>query len=192
MKPRTEPPSEAAPPPVGRKILITGSSGAGKSTLARALATLLGLPYTEVDALFHGPGWVRRPAFEADLAAVVAGPAWVLDAAGYASVQDLLWSSADTLVWLDYPKRVVMSRVLRRSFVRAADRRELWNGNTEGFRDWVDPEHPIRWAWSTFAGRRAQNLARIADPRWSHLTVVRHQSPRQTRAWLRGLRDSRP
>ncbi len=31
---------------------------------------------------------------------------------------------------------------------RALTRRELWNGNRESFRNWLDPEHPIRWAWA--------------------------------------------
>jgi hypothetical protein len=30
--------------------------------------------------------------------------------------------------------------------VQATTRRELWNGNRETFRDWLDPDHPIRWA----------------------------------------------
>jgi adenylate kinase family enzyme len=191
MTPPTEP-EPGLPPLVGRKILVTGTTGAGKSTMARSLAARLVLPYTEVDALFHGPGWVRRPAFEDDVAAAVAGAEWVLDAANYSSVKDLLWSSADTLVWLDYGKPLVMSRVLRRSFARATYARQLWNGNTEGFRDWVDPEHPIRWAWSTYDRRRAENLARIADPQWSGLAVVRLRSPRDASAWLRGLPDFRP
>jgi adenylate kinase family enzyme len=160
--------------------------------MARQLAARLGLPYTEVDALYHGPGWVPRPSFEADVAAVVAAPGWVLDSMGYETVRDLIWSTGDTLVWLDFGKPLVMARLLRRSFDRALHRRELWNGNTEGFRDWLSPEHPIRWGWSEFAPRRALMLTRIADPRWSHLAVVRLRSPRAASEWLHGLPDFRP
>jgi adenylate kinase family enzyme len=159
--------------------------------LARELAARLGLAYAEVDALFHGPGWLKRPSFEADVAAVAAAPGWVLDAAGYASVRDLLWARADTVVWLDYSRPVVMSRVLRRSFARATYDRELWNGNTETFRDWLSPEHPVRWAWSEFDRRRADTLARSADQAWAPLTVLRHRQPRDTRHWLRSVPDCR-
>jgi adenylate kinase family enzyme len=190
MTPPTEPP--VPPPPLGRRILVAGSTGSGKSTMARELAARLGLPYTEMDALFHGPGWVPRPTFEADVEAVVAAPAWVLDSMGYESVRDLVWSRGETLVWLDFSRPLVMTRLLRRSFDRAANRRELWNGNSEGFRDWLSPEHPIRWAWTTFAARRALMLTRIADPRWSQLAVVRLRSPRDASAWVRGLPDFRP
>ena len=48
-----------------RRLLVGGLTGSGKSTPARVLSVRLGLPYTEVDGLFHGPGWVRLPTFEA-------------------------------------------------------------------------------------------------------------------------------
>ena len=90
-------------------------------------------------------------------------------------------------VRLDYTRPVVMSRVLRRSFARATYARELWNGNTEGFRDWADPEHPVRWAWTTFTTRRSETEAWSRDPRWRHVAVTRLTSPHQTRTWLATL-----
>jgi hypothetical protein len=45
-----------------------------------------------------------------------------------AEVRDLLWPHVTTLVWLDYPRRVVMGRVIRRSIRRAGAKLELWNG----------------------------------------------------------------
>ena len=53
----------------------------------------------------------------------------------------------------------------------------------------VDPEHPVRWAWTQHGRRRATHLQRIADPRWRELSVVRLRSPRETREWLTGLAD---
>ncbi len=149
--------------------MVGGVSGAGKSTLARQIGERLDLPYTEIDALFHGPGWQPRPSFVADVDAATAGEVWVVDSDGYAPVRDLVWSRADTLVWLDYGRPLVMSRVIRRSFARATYDRHLWNGNTEGFRDWADPDHPVRWAWAQHGPRRATIRARLADPRWAGL-----------------------
>jgi adenylate kinase family enzyme len=45
---------------MGRKIAVVGVSGNGKTTFARAVAVKLDLPYTELDALNHKPGWSRR------------------------------------------------------------------------------------------------------------------------------------
>lgn len=168
----------------GRRVLVTGSSGAGKTTLARRISERLGLTLVEVDALFHGPGWVPRESFVEEVEAATRPDGWVADSAGYAAVRDLLWERADTLVWLDYSRPRVMGRVLRRSFARATYDRELWNGNREGFRDWADPEHPVRWAWSHHAQRRAETVEQLAWPDAVHVSVVHLTTPAQARHWL--------
>ncbi|WP_283136895.1 hypothetical protein [Rhizohabitans arisaemae] len=167
------------------RVLVSGVSGAGKTTLATALSALLGLPRFELDALHHGPGWTPRPEFEAEVAAFSAGPRWVTEDQYRSRLGSLLWERADTVIWLDLPRRTVMGRVLRRSLVRAATRRELWNGNREGFRDWLDPEHPIRWAWSGHAKRRLRTGALLA----AHpgVTAIHLRSAAQARRWLDGL-----
>ncbi len=167
------------------RVLVSGISGAGKSTLARRLAAAKGLPYQELDALFHGPGWTERPTFVADVEALAAQDRWVFDSDGYGAVRDVLWSRADTLVWLDLPRRQVMLRVLRRSLWRALRRVELWNGNREGFGAWKDSGHPVRWAWHQHGARRALVAARVADPAWGHLTVHHLRSTREARRWWR-------
>jgi hypothetical protein len=166
-------------------VLVAGISGAGKTTLARRIATRFDLPFTEVDALFHGPGWTERPTFAQDVAQVVATDRWVLDSVGYSAVRDLMWSRADTLVWLDLPRWQVMLRVLRRSVWRALRRTELWNGNREGLGAWKDSGHPVWWAWNQHAARRALIAERVADPRWAHLSVVHLRTAREARRWAR-------
>lgn len=168
----------------GRRVIVAGISGAGKTTLARRLAALHALPFTEIDALFHGPGWTERPTFAAEVSAVVAGEEWVLDSVGYSSVRDLMWDRADTLVWLDLPRWQVMLRVVRRSVWRVVRRTELWNGNREGIGAWRDSGHPIRWAWSGHGPRRELIAARLADPRWAHLDVHHLRTARAVRNWL--------
>jgi adenylate kinase family enzyme len=167
------------------RVLIAGISGSGKTTLAQALEQRLGLPRYELDALHHGPGWVKRPEFEADVGAFAAGERWVTEAQYPNVLGDLLWKRADTLVWLDLPRATVMKQVLRRSVARAVTRRELWNGNREGFRDWLDPGHPVRWAWSRHAGRRILTAERIAAH--PHLAVVHLTSAREARQWPTSL-----
>jgi hypothetical protein len=75
-----------------------------------------------------------------------------------------------------------MWRVIRRSVARAVLRQELWNGNRERARDWLSPEHPIRWAWSQAEPRRRRTGALVA--RFPDVTVVRLRTARQTRRWL--------
>jgi adenylate kinase family enzyme len=172
------------------RVLISGISGSGKTTLAVALSVLLALPRFELDALHHGPGRVRRQEFESDVDAFSAGPRWVTEDQYHRVLGDLLWQRADTVVWLDLPRRTVMLRVVRRSIVRAVTRRELWNGNREGFRDWLDAGHPIRWAWSQYELRRRESAARIA--RHPELTVIRLRSSHDARRWLNEFRARSP
>ena len=168
-----------------RRILVGGSSGAGKTTMAKALAQRLTIPHIEVDGLFHGPGWVPRPEFVADIDSLTSEPAWVIDH-DYAAARHLVWSRIDTFVWLDYSRAVCEWRVIRRSVPRALLRRELWNGNRERFfAMFSDPEHPVRWSWTHHAGKRADFQARVSQPEHVHLTVVRLRRPREARDWLR-------
>jgi len=168
------------------RVLVAGISGAGKTTFARSLSARLGLPRYELDALHHGPGWVKRPEFEADVAAFSTGPRWVTEDQYGRFLGDLLWDRADTVIWLDLPRRTVMWRVIRRSVARALTQRELWNGNRENWRDWIDPEHPIRWAWSGHAAKREAVAARIA--RHPDITVIRLRTARQARQARRARR----
>ena len=40
-----------------QRLSVVGNSGSGKTTIARRLATGLGIPHLELDAVFHQPDW---------------------------------------------------------------------------------------------------------------------------------------
>ena len=168
-----------------QRVLVGGITGAGKSTFARRLAEGLNLPYREMDAMYHGPNWQPIPTFVEDVEALVQQPAWVIDSHGYSQVRDLMWKAADTVVWLDYSRALVLRRVLRRSASRAWTGEPTFNGNTETFRDWLDPEHPVQWAMSQYQSRRVDMWSRFADPAFRPLRRVRLQNPRAADLWLR-------
>src|SRR4051812_42512944 len=125
------------------RILVTGTSGSGKSTLARAVGQVLGIPYTELDSLFHGPNWVPREAFLSDVERFMAQPEWITEWQYNSVLGTRLPDQADLVVWLDLPRRTVMRQVIRRTVSRRIHRTTLWNGNVEGpFRTFfTDPEH---------------------------------------------------
>ncbi|MFJ8934825.1 AAA family ATPase [Streptomyces sp. NPDC102365] len=168
-----------------QRILVVGVTGAGKSTLARAVGERLELPYYEMDALyFTGPGWAANDTLVEDVERLTSEPRWIVDSLGYPEVRDLLWERADTVLWLDYGKRVVMPRVLRRSVRRTVTRESIFGGNRETWAGWLSKEHPVRWAWSQHAGRRREIERRTRDSRFAPLDTLRFSRPGDTAAWL--------
>ncbi|MGW0198626.1 hypothetical protein [Nonomuraea sp. NPDC003201] len=158
-----------------RRVSVVGNSGSGKSTLAAALAGRLGVPWLELDSVFHMAGWTPRPPeeFRAEVDAFTAGDGWVVDG-NYSAVRDLVWSRADTVVWIDLPRPAVMRRLLVRTFRRMATGAELWNGNRESFRFLLDKDESIiRWAWTKHAVYRERYRRAAEDPANAHLTFVR-------------------
>ena len=175
------------------RIAILGTSGSGKTTLSRVIAGRLGLRGIELDAINWRSGWrdlnSDDPAeFERLVSEAIAAEAWVCDG-NYSRVRDRILYRATDVVWLDYPRSVVMRRVIVRSFDRAVSGRELWpgTGNTETFSRWLSPDHPIRWAWDTYADRRARYEALFADPRLGGRNRYRLRRPSEAGPLMESL-----
>ncbi|MEM1011437.1 MAG: adenylate kinase [Planctomycetota bacterium] len=171
----------------GPRILVLGTSGSGKSTLARAAAQRLGVGHIELDAAFHGPDWtpMDEGLFRQKVSAFTTEAAWVIDG-NYGMVRDIILARATTVVWLDPPRWRVMWQVITRSAKRVIFQEKLWNDNRERLSAWLDPEHPIRWAWSTHHPRRRQFLKESeGDSRW-----LRLRTRREAADWLVRLADA--
>jgi adenylate kinase family enzyme len=171
-----------------QRVSVVGNSGSGKSTLARELATILGGTHLELDGVYHQPGWAPLPLdeFRRVVAATVAQDRWVIDG-NYSGVRSITWDRADTVVWLDLPKRTVMRQIVGRTLRRVATREELWNGNREHFGNLLrwDPEQSvISWAWHSHVKYRDRYTAAAADPANAHLTFVRLTSRRDITRFL--------
>lgn len=156
------------------RLVVVGTSGAGKTTLAKRLAKAYGLRDIELDALFWGPQWtpVSMEEFRARIERATAGETgWVIHG-NYSKVNDLTIDQATDLIWLDYSRTVVFSRVLKRSLVRLLTRQPLWAGNRESFRKtFFSRESILRWSWTTYPLRKLRYQALIEDPHYSKLRI---------------------
>ncbi len=103
----------------------------------------------------------------------------------YDAVRPLVAARADLLVFLLYPRSLVVRRVVRRTVSRGLRRTVLWNGNREpALRALLtDPDHVVRWAWRTYpqTGQRFAEVTRRGD-----VTVVCLRGQRDLDAWLAG------
>ena len=177
--------------------MIVGNSGSGKTTLAAVVARRLDIPHVELDGHFHRAGWepTPLPEFHADVwgaldAADAVAAGWVV-CGNYRAVRAAVWARADTIVWLDLPRRHVMMRVTTRSAGRVLRRTELWNGNRESVRDVLalnEPERSIiRWAWGGVERYRAQYEPMMTDPLWAGVARYRLDSPSAVQVWIEGI-----
>jgi adenylate kinase family enzyme len=166
-----------------RKFAIVASaSGNGKTTLGRELARRLGLPFVELDALVHGPGWVETPDDElrAQLGPFLASDRWVIDGTYQRKLGDLVLRSADAVVWLDLPIRVWLPRLIRRTWRRVRGREQLWNGNSESLASAIwGRESLFVWAFRCHFRRRREWPKAL-----SHLRVIRLRTPAEVEKFL--------
>lgn len=105
---------------------------------------------------------------------------WVVDG-NYSVVRDLVWERADTVVWLDLPRAIVMRRIISRTIHRAVTRQRLWNGNRESLSNLyrLDPEQSIiRWTWVKYDAYHDRYSAAMKDPAYAHLKFIRLSSRR--------------
>lgn len=166
-----------------RRVTVAGTSGSGKSTLARRISDVLDLPYTELDGLFHGPGWTPRPTFADEVEAFTGEERWVTEWQ-YSDARPLLTARCDLFVWVDLPYPVVLGRVVRRTLRRRLRDEELWNGNREAplHTFFTDREHIVRWSIAT-RNLYDERVPAVAASR-PDLAVVRLRSVRDVDRWL--------
>lgn len=174
-----------------------GNAGSGKSHLAARIAGSLGVPHVELDAIHHLPGWepIDPDEFLARVTAVAATDAWVIDGNYRAVVVDgPVWERADTVVWLDLPRRTVMRQVTARTLRRVVRREELWNGNRQRMQSlwaWDPHKSIIRWAWTQHTKYEERFRSAMTSPTLGHIDFVRLRSRAEVEQWLTSIDTKR-
>ena len=169
-----------------KRIAVIGTSGSGKTTFANSLARLLNVPHIELDQLHWNPNWQETPRdqFIEKVRAATNAPAWVVDGNYTTKVSPIVWQQADTIVWLDYPFRVILFRLVIRTFKRLVLGNECCNGNRESWRMAFSKESIILWAFQSHWRHRRDYSAKLRDPAHAHLRQMRFRSPAEAAHWL--------
>jgi adenylate kinase family enzyme len=160
-----------------QRVIIIGPCGSGKSTLARELAPRLGLPLVHMDQLGWQAGWVEteKAELQARLAEAVAGERWLIEG-NYGSTLAPRLERADTVIYLDFPIRLCLWRLIRRIVtLRGQSRPDMPEGCPERF------DAAFFWYVMTWnAGPRPRTEAKLKDYTG---TFIRLQSPQALAAW---------
>jgi adenylate kinase family enzyme len=162
-----------------RRVAVVGCGGAGKSALSRQMGAITGLPVIHLDHHYWAPGWVPTPndVWKLRQEELLRGPGWIADG-NYGGTLELRASLADTIVFVDLPRRVCISRAMRR--VRSPILQ------AEGCPQKVDVEF-LRWIWSFPRSTRPKVLGVLA--RHAPTTDIVHlRSTTEVRAFLSRLR----
>ena len=169
------------------RILVYGVTGSGKTTLARRIGERTGLPWHSVDDLTWDPGWTPVPLHiqRERIAAICAGPQWVLDTA-YGAWRDIPLASADLVIGLDLPRWRSLTQLVRRTLSRLVKRTPVCNGNVETLRSLFATDSIVVWHFRSFSRKRRRMRAWQTDPTMPPVVLLR--TPAEVDAWLNSWR----
>jgi len=127
-----------------KRVLILGPSGSGKSTLGERLGRILRVPIIHLDQYYWKPNWINTPEEEwrVIVRELISSDSWVMDG-NYTSTLKIRSAAADTIIFIDIPRRLSYLRVISRFLrFRGRTRPDL----TENCPEKIDWDF-IRWIW---------------------------------------------
>ena len=163
------------------RILVLGPCGSGKSTLAAQIGPLLDLPVFHLDQHYWQPGW--RPSSDRQwftaVDDLISRPRWVIDG-NYGSTLAKRLKRADTVIILDYPRRIFFWRMVRRTFTNLGSVRA---DSAAGCPERFDAEF-WRYTWNYRTANMPMHESLVRE---AALPVIRLRTPREAKDWVETL-----
>ena len=145
-------------------ISIVGSTCSGKTTLAKHLSKILNIPHIELDAIYWGPNWKPKPfpEFREIVKEISVADSWIIEG-NYITVQDIVFSKAELVIWLNYTFPMVFYRALSRTVKRMITQEELFSENKERFfEQFFTKDSLLYWIIKTYK-KKKDNMRFIFD-----------------------------
>lgn len=168
-----------------KRVVVIGSGGAGKSTFSRKLSEATGIEVIHLDGLYWKPNWQKTPAeeWERTVAGLVKRESWIMDG-NFGGTREMRIRAADTVIFMDPPRRVCMYRVLKRAIkYRGKNRPDM----AEGCNEKLDLEF-LGWVWNYPKRSRKRFFEEMSDFPEKRLIVLR--SDREAENFLREARKN--
>jgi adenylate kinase family enzyme len=161
------------------RIAVVGAIGVGKSVLAQRLGLLLGLPVYDFDAIYWRRDRERLPEaeWESLLRKILGQGRWILDGFPLSVTREPI-EHANTVLFLDLPRRTSTVSVIRRRLTRMSYRRHGTSAESRRMFNAL----LFRWIWAYPKDYRPELLAALSTTRAQHVLVFR--SRRQVRRFL--------
>ena len=167
-----------------KRIAIIGCGGSGKSTLATLLGPVLGLPVVHLDVHYWNPGWVPTPREEwkNEVEGLVSRESWIIDG-NYGSTMDKRLAASDAVIFLDFPRRICLWRVVKRRFQNiGVSRPDMAPDCPERLLD-VEFLKFLKWVWVYPNVNRRPLLERLRGLQPS-TTIIMLRNPKEVRDFL--------
>lgn len=103
----------------------------------------------------------------------------------------MLWSRATHVVWLNYGRVTVFSRLLWRTLSRGITRTRLSHGNRESLRmAFFSKDSILLWSLSTYSKNQSKFAALRGRDEFAHLQWTELTQPSQAPAFLKAVANS--
>lgn len=155
---------------VGKKIIVIGSPGAGKSTLARKISELTGITLHHLDRIHWMPGWkpIEDDRFVEKQQKIFSDKSWIIDG-NYQTTLNLRIEAADTIIFLDLPRRLCLYRALKRStLLRNVERKDMAEGCTEK----VNMDF-LKWIWNYRKRERPKTVEALSKSLEKNVIILK-------------------
>lgn len=155
-----------------KKVIVIGSGGAGKSTFARELGERTGIDVIHLDREYWRPNWDAMPAgeWEAKVAEMLRREAWIMDG-NFGGTREMRIAAADTIIFLDLPRRVCLYRIFKRTIKYYGRSRP---DMTEGCDEKFDLEFFL-WVWNYPNASRKRLMTELEKFPEKSVVVIRSQ-----------------
>lgn len=163
--------------------MIIGPGNAGKSTLAVEIGKILHLPVYHLDKYFWEPNWEQKDmdVWHSHHAALIRKPLWVIDG-DFSKLYDERAERADTIIFLNFPLRILIPRFLRRVYkYRGSSRPDMTEGNIES----VNLEY-LRWLYRYDRKKRLDLISKYKDSKQTLVLI----NPSEVKSFLKSLTPS--
>ncbi|MCA0970240.1 DNA topology modulation protein [Halobacillus litoralis] len=141
-----------------KRIAVIGPAGSGKSTLSRELSEKTGIAVYHLDSLHWRPGWeaVSKEEQRSIQNGIISQNSWIIDG-NYGGTLDVRLTAADTIVFMDVPRRVCLYRIIKRYVqYRNRTRPDMAEGCPERISFQL-----LKWVWQYRKKKRPEIMERL-------------------------------
>jgi len=170
-----------------KRVLVIGPGGAGKSTVAKRLGRILSLEVIHLDKFYWKPGWIEpaKEDWHATVERLLSGDSWIMDG-NYSGTLERRLKSADTVVFLDFPRTICIWRVIKRVVTHFHKTRpDMAPGCPERF-----TLQFLIWIWN-YPRRTRPKVAKLLSENASGKTVLMLRSPKEVERFVEELKCTR-